>query len=347
MQNIEKFLEKYYTKDDAIILGCSTGPDSMFLLYQILETQYKKNLVVCYFNHKTRPETDDEEKFIEALGKEKWFQVEVAECDFEKIQKLYPSKSFEELAREKRYAFFDAIMNIYKSKYVITGHHLDDKVETFFFNLSRGSKLTGLINMTESSGSPSPVREGARGWGHVLRPLLNIQKSEILAYLDSNNLAYSIDSTNTDTEITRNYLRHEIIPKFEKVNKNYKENISKTLDYFQDLKNFIDEEVQKFLDLPSPLLVKEGNRTVLPLYNGSLGGVFVIEDFHKLSKFLQKEVIRYIYYISNSRSTLWLSEANIDEVLKFINGKNNKTIKEIRNMKLEKDNTIIIYKNLS
>jgi tRNA(Ile)-lysidine synthase TilS/MesJ len=54
-------------------------------------------------------------------------------------------------------------MNIYKSKYVITGHHLDDKVETFFFNLSRGSKLTGLINMTESSGSPSPVREGARG----------------------------------------------------------------------------------------------------------------------------------------------------------------------------------------
>jgi tRNA(Ile)-lysidine synthase len=71
MQNIEKFLEKYYTKDDAIILGCSTGPDSMFLLYQILETQYKKNLVVCYFNHKTRPETDDEEKFIEALGKEK------------------------------------------------------------------------------------------------------------------------------------------------------------------------------------------------------------------------------------------------------------------------------------
>jgi tRNA(Ile)-lysidine synthase TilS/MesJ len=44
----------------------------------------------------------------------------VAECDFEKIQKLYPSKSFEELAREKRYQFFDAIMNIHNSKYVIT-----------------------------------------------------------------------------------------------------------------------------------------------------------------------------------------------------------------------------------
>ena len=118
--------------------------------------------MVCYFNHKTRPETDEEEAFIEALWKEKWFPVEIAECDFEKIKKLYPDKGFEELARDKRYAFFDAIMHIYNSKYVITAHHLDDKIETFFFNLARGSKLTGLINMTESS------------WA-VLRPLLQLQ----------------------------------------------------------------------------------------------------------------------------------------------------------------------------
>lgn len=51
--------------------------------------------------------------------------------------KIYPSKSFEELAREKRYEFFNAIMNIYNSKYVLTAHHLDDKLETFFFNLAR------------------------------------------------------------------------------------------------------------------------------------------------------------------------------------------------------------------
>ena len=70
---------------------------------------------------------------------------------FEKIQKLYPSKSFEELAREKRYQFFDAIMHIYSSKHILTAHHLDDKIETFFFNLARGSKLTGLINMKAES----------------------------------------------------------------------------------------------------------------------------------------------------------------------------------------------------
>ena len=62
----------------------------MFLLYHILQTPYKDNLVACYFNHKTRSECDQEEAFLQKLGKEHGFSVEVAECDFEKIQKLYP-----------------------------------------------------------------------------------------------------------------------------------------------------------------------------------------------------------------------------------------------------------------
>ena len=323
MLNIENFLSKYYWEDDKIILGCSTWPDSMYLLYKILETKYKKNLVACYFNHKTRPETDKEEKFLEDLWKEKWFTVEVASCDFEKIKKLYPSKSFEELAREKRYAFFDAIMNIYKSKYVITAHHLDDKIETFYFNLNRWSKLSGLINMTESSGG-------------VLRPLLKLEKNEILNYLNENKLKYSIDETNSDTEITRNYLRHEIIPKFWKINSNYKKNLSNTLNYFEDLKNHIDWEVESFLsvkDHPQSLFSKDGSKYRF----------FNINSFNSLSPFLQKEIIRYIYYISNWKSTIWLSEANIWEIIKFINWKNNKTIKEIKWLKMKKDWQSIFY----
>ncbi len=309
MLKIEEFLNKYYNPNEKIILACSTWPDSMFLLYKILETKYVKNLVVCYFNHKTRPETDLEEKFIEDLWKEKWFKIEVAECNFEKIKKLYPSKSFEELAREKRYDFFNAIMNIYDSRYIITAHHLDDKIETFFFNLARWTKLTGLINMTEYS------------WG-ILRPLLNIKKKEILEYLDENKLEYKIDSTNKDLEITRNYLRHEIIPKFKKINSNYKKNIWDTLTYFEELKNSIDSEVKTFLWTRD---------------------YFYIKDFDSLPKFMQKEIIRYIYFISNWWSTIWLSKANINEVIKFINWKNNKTKKEIKKMKMRKDNKIILW----
>lgn len=307
--DISPFLEKYYTSNDPIILGCSTGPDSMFLLYKILETPYKKNLVACYFNHKTRPESDEEEAFLIKLWEKEWFQVEVAECDFEKIQKLYPSKSFEELAREKRYQFFEAVCNIHKSSYIMTAHHLDDRIETFMFNMLRGSKLTGLINMTENS-------------GNILRPLLKIEKKSILEHLDTNNLQYFIDSTNTNTDITRNKLRLDILPQFLEVNTNYKWNLSNIISYFEEVKNHLDTEVQVFLwDKDS----------------------FLISDFNALSVLLQKEVIRYIYFISNNNSTIGLSESNIEEVIRFINGKNNKTTKEIRGLSMRKDNKTILF----
>lgn len=309
MLDIEKFLEKYYKPDEKIILACSTWPDSMFLLYKILETKFRDNLVVCYFNHKTRPETEIEEKFIEELWIKENFLVEIAECDFERLKKLYPSKSFEELAREKRYEFFNAIMCIYNSKYIITAHHLDDKIETFFFNLARWSKLSGLINMKENN------------WW-ILRPLLNIEKAEILDYLNENKLVYNIDETNLNTDISRNFLRHEIIPKFEKINKNFKKNIDNTLSYFEDLKLHIDNEIIEFLWWRND---------------------FEIEKFNSLSLFLKKEIIRYIYFISNWNSTIWLSEANIDEILRFINWKNNKTVKEIKNFKMMKDNKIMKF----
>jgi len=232
---MQNFLSKYYTKTEPIVLACSAGPDSMYLLYKILKTDYKKNLVVCYFNHKTRNETEDEELFLENLCKKEKIAFETASCDFEKIQKIYPSKSFEELAREKRYQFFDAILNIYKSDKVILGHHLDDKIETFFFNLVRGSKLTGLINMTEKSGA-------------ILRPLLKLEKSEILEYLNENNLRFFIDSSNSENIYSRNKLRNTIIPKFEEINSAYKKNIKNTISYFEEVKEFIDLEVENFLE---------------------------------------------------------------------------------------------------
>lgn len=328
MQNLEKILEKYYNESDTIILGCSTWPDSMYLLYKLLETKYAKNIVACYFNHQLRIESDQEEEFIEKLAQEKWFKVEVASADIKKIRdNFYPSKGIEEVAREKRYAFFNAICNVYETNKALTAHHLDDKIETFFFNLARWSKLTGLINMTEES-----------GW--IIRPLLDISKSEILEYLDINNLEYKIDETNNDTDITRNYLRHEIVPKFEKINSNYKNNISNMMKYFEEVKSHLDIEVEKFLEEQG---IKIFNSEKYKINTLDIYGYFYISDFNKHSDLLQKEIIRHCFYTSNNKSTIWLSEANINEIIKFINGKNNKTVKEIQELKMRKENEIIIF----
>lgn len=324
---MKDFLEKYYRKDEEIVLGCSGWPDSMYLLYRILDTEFRKNLVVCYFNHKTRPETEVEEKYLENFCKKENIKFETAFCDFEKIQKLYQSKSFEELAREKRYQFFEAICNIYKVDKVITAHHLDDKIETFFFNLARWSKITGLINMTEKS------------WP-ILRPLLNIEKKEILKYLDENKLKYFTDETNFDTKITRNKLRQDIIPEFESVNSNYKKNISNFQNYLEEVKDFIDDEIEKFLNEQWVLIFNSWKYKINTL---EIYGYFYIKDFLEKSAFFQKELIRHVFYTTNNKSTIGLSESNIKEVIKYINWKNNKTIKDIRNMKLKKENEIIIF----
>jgi tRNA(Ile)-lysidine synthase len=119
--------------------------------------------------------------------------------------------------------------------------------------------------MTESSGS-------------ILRPLLHLEKSEILKYLDENKLEYKLDETNKDNTITRNKLRNVIIPEFYDINSNFKKNLEKTMDYFEELKDFLDTEVKKFLQDEKS---------------------FEIEKFNNLSSLLQKEVLRYIYYISN------------------------------------------------
>ena len=325
MFDMQSFLEKYYSPEDTILLGCSAWPDSMYILYHILETSFSNNLVVAYFNHKTRPETDEEELFLETLAKEKWFQFETAECNFEKLQKLYPSKSFEELAREKRYQFFDALMNIHHTQSVITAHHLDDRIETFFFNMLRGTKLSGLTNMTES-----------HGW--ILRPLLEIEKTDILNYLDIHSLEYKIDASNSKNIYSRNKIRNQILPKCEEVKPEYRGNIKNLMSYLEGVQEHIDEEVRDFLNIDltpqSSLLLGEGEQK----------RYFEIPAFTLLSKFLQKEVIRYIYYISNNNSTIGLSEWNIAEVIRFIYWKNNKTVKEIQKLTMRKDNKKIYWR---
>lgn len=336
--NISKFLEKYYNENDPIILACSTWPDSMFLLYEILKTKYAKNLVACYFNHKLRAESDNEELFLEELWKKNWFKVEIAEAKIKDIRdKFYPSLGLEEVARNKRYEFLNAIMNIYSSDKVITWHHLDDKIETFFFNLARWTKLTGLINMSECS-IPS-LESGGLGKG-IIRPLINIEKKDILNYLDENKLEYKIDKSNFDTEITRNKLRHDIIPQFSYVNSNYKNNINNLILYLEEIKENLDKQVSDFL---YEQWIKIFNSWKYKINTLEIYGYFYINDFNSLSSLIQKEIIKHIFYTSNNNSTIWLSEANINEVLRFINWKNNKTIKEIKEMKLKKENEIIIF----
>lgn len=294
--------KKHLDKNEVFVVACSLWVDSLFLLYKLIEEWYK-NFTVCYFNHKLREESDEEERYILWLWEKLWVNVEVWSCDIKKEIEKNKSVSLEEIARKKRYEFLREVKEKIWAKYILTGHHRSDKIETFIFNLARGTKLSGVVNMKEISGD-------------IFRPLINEKKSDFYAYMQENELVFFEDKTNKDNSITRNFLRNEILPKIWKLNINYEENMLHFINYIDEIKENIDLEIKVFL--------WEKN-------------YFSIKDFNQKSSLMQREIIRYCFYIANNRSTIWLTSSNIKEIIKFINWKNNKTIKEIKLLKMRKD----------
>ena len=110
--------------------------------------------------------------------------------------------SLETAAREFRKESFATVIADKKADFVATAHHALDEAETVLFRLARGTSLSGAKGMTEEDGA-------------IIRPLLTWSKTEILAYAESNSLAYRVDESNLETAFTRNKLRLEVLPKLE------------------------------------------------------------------------------------------------------------------------------------
>ena len=111
----------------------------------------------------------------------------------------------EECAREMRYAFLDEAAKKLQCNKICTAHHADDNIETVLLHIIRGTGLRGLTGIAS-------VR------GNIVRPLLTLRKSEIVSALDEAGIDYVHDSTNDETEYTRNYIRHNLLPHIYKLN---------------------------------------------------------------------------------------------------------------------------------
>ena len=194
-----------------MILSYSHGPDSRYLLDLILKATPPDQIILIYFDHGLRPEAKDEIEAIKILSAELGLK-----CCFRKLpiagyQRKY-GVSFEAAAHSLRKSFLIHFSKLFGKKEVVLGHHLDDDIETMMLKLFRG---------TGSHWRPFLERTEAYGVTWV-RPLLEISKAEILAYLDANQLSYSIDETNADVNYTRNWVRHEFLPQASRINSDYR-----------------------------------------------------------------------------------------------------------------------------
>jgi tRNA(Ile)-lysidine synthase len=197
-------------KKEKLLLGISGGPDSIFLLYFFagLVKEYKLRLVCAHFNHHLRDEADEEERFVRKTCAQLDIKCISAGKD---VKSFFDGDSLEQTARNLRYDFFLNCARSEKIKKLALAHHKDDLVETVLMRIIRGTGLRGLRGFLPKS--------RYRGLT-VIRPLVEIRKSEILSWLKAKEVSYCLDQSNLDEKFLRNKIRHKLIPLLEEMNPN-------------------------------------------------------------------------------------------------------------------------------
>lgn len=226
---------KLVKNKEALILAVSGGPDSIFIFYLALALRkiFNNTIYVAHFNHKLRDEADDEQLFVESLAKEHDCRFV---CEAKDVKAAYDGNSLEQTARRLRYDFFEKISREFKAKKILFGHHKDDLAETVLMRIVRGSGLMGLKAMQSITRYKRMM---------LVRPLLQIEKKDILKFLDANKLKYMLDASNEEDIFLRNKIRSDFIPQLEQLNPNIKNallNLTTTLAYDYD---YMYKEVQR------------------------------------------------------------------------------------------------------
>ncbi len=295
MKKKNKLLELIDLKEkDIVVLGCSTGPDSMALLDVLVK---KANLVgfkivVAHINHNVRKASYKEEKFL----------IEYCQLNnliFEKmVITKYGDDNFHNEARNIRYRYFDDIAKKYNANYVMTAHHGDDLVETVLMRLARGSTLFGYAGFRERIEKETYT---------IVRPFISVKKEDILKYNKQYKVPYFNDKSNTNDKYTRNRYRKYLLSFLKKENPNvhlkflqYSEKLNKTLMFLDD--QVVSEYKKCYKD---------------HIIDG--------EYFKKLNPVIQNELINKILEEVYQDDLILINERHVELIVNLINSdkKNN------------------------
>lgn len=189
---------------ETVVAAVSGGPDSVALIHLLLRLreEYGLSLHVAHLNHRFRPEAAEEARFVAGLAESWGLPAVVEEVDVPGYLAQHGG-SAEDVARRFRYAFLDRVAEAVGAARIALGHQADDQAETVLMNLLRGAGPRGL-------GGMPPVR------GRYIRPLLEVSREEILAYLAEQGLPYRLDPSNASRRFFRNRLRHDLLPYLER-----------------------------------------------------------------------------------------------------------------------------------
>lgn len=255
---------------DSVLVGVSGGPDSVALFHLLLTlvSRFSLRLGVAHLNHCLRQnDSDKDAEFVASLAGGFDIPCYIHKANVRKYQ-IENKLSLEEAARRVRHTFLNKVAEKNRFNKIALGHHFDDNAELVLMNLFRGSGPLGI------SGIP-PVRDGK-----IIRPLIQSNRSEIIAFLDQNGLKYISDSSNRDTRFLRNRVRHDLIPLLKT---SYNPKISQSLNR---LASIIRSEEEWIEDVIHPLFEK----AAINIQDGRIAlSVSILNQIHVAA---QRRIIR-------------------------------------------------------
>jgi tRNA(Ile)-lysidine synthase len=191
-----------------------------------------------------------------------------------------------------RRCFFDQVLTQNNAHFITLAHHAQDQQETFFMRLIRGTTLSGL-------GSMEPID------GRYIRPLLEVNKADIINYLEQNQIKYLTDSTNLSDDYLRNRIRKYVIPALKKCDTRFDLKFKSTL---QQVK--LEDAFLKKLAQQEFVCVFIFN----PTQNQWVGD---LNKFFNLDPVLQRRVV--LFWLIKENLKFSLSSKYLDEILRFLN----------------------------
>ncbi len=225
--------ERIVDSQRPLLVAVSGGVDSVVLLHLLIQKTGPEALSVVHFDHQVRPNSRKDALWVKELA----FSLGIKKVFLGKRKGAGVS---EEALREERYRFFKSTQKSIHAQAIVLAHHAEDQLETLLMRLIRGTRFTGLGSMRKIQSS-------------LWRPLLEISKTEIIAFAKDLKLSFLEDETNQSPKYFRNRIRAELVPPLMSLSQNYggKEKFLKRLSFLlQEIQTLEDEtsiEAQRWL----------------------------------------------------------------------------------------------------
>jgi tRNA(Ile)-lysidine synthase len=228
LEEFRKYIEEENLVEDShrVLLAVSGGIDSMVMTHLFLRTTTEIGIAHCNFNLRGS-ESDEDESFVKIFASDHnipFYSESFDTTGFATEKDI----SIQMAARELRYRWFEEIRVKNKWDSVALAHNLNDNIETFLINLTRGTGIAGLTGMRPKYKS-------------LIRPMLFAPRKAITEYRNQNNVPYREDRSNAEIKYTRNKIRHTILPIFREINPSFDTTVIETAERLGEINEIVSD----------------------------------------------------------------------------------------------------------